>query len=689
MAAPLPLIHAVPTGAPSRGLDLDGALNDEQRAAVEAGEGPVLVIAGAGSGKTRTLTYRVARMLERGVPPSSLLLLTFTNKAAREMIRRVEELAGGFADVGSLLGGTFHHAAHVLLRQHAGALGFSTGFTVLDREDARDLMATCLAERKLRSDKRFPRPDALLDLVSLATNLQQPVSQVLVDRRREMLPVAPEVFATARRFQQRKAQLHLMDYDDLLAHLKRLLEDHPSVRAELTGRFKGVLVDEYQDTNRLQGDLVDLLVGERRNLTVVGDDCQSIYSFRGAEFTNIIDFPQRYPGCGIYPLTRNYRSTPQVLRLANAVIERNTRQFPKALVSDGAPGPVPQVVPTRDVKAQAAFVAERVLELRARGQRLESMAVLYRAHLHSLELQLELTRHGLPFRVRSGVRFFEQAHVKDALAHLRWAHNRNDELAFKRLARKLSGVGTASTEHLWTALSALPPELSLPDALAHPDVQAHVPRKAKAGFQRFQALMTALSVGGLQSPGSPGALLAEVLAVREPPATPDGVDPRAEDLRQLQEFAGRFEDVPRFLSAIALVAEFSARAALEGDGEAPDDVLTLTTVHQAKGLEWRTVFVLSLTDGRFPLSLATRDLENEEEERRLFYVAVTRAREALWLVYPHTSLPREDGRLLLTPSRFLAELPVGPDAVCETHPPPEPDGPIRLRDLGPDPDREL
>ncbi|TSC31287.1 ATP-dependent helicase [Corallococcus sp. Z5C101001] len=687
MAAPSPLNLAVPAGAPARRLDLEGALNDAQRAAVEAGEGPVLVIAGAGSGKTRTLTYRVARMLERGVPPAALLLLTFTNKAAREMLRRVEELAGGFADVGRLMGGTFHHAAHVLLRQHAGALGFSTGFTVLDREDARDLMATCLAERKLRSDKRFPRPDALLDLVSLATNLQQPVSEVLVERRRHLLPVAPEVFATARRFQQRKAQLHLMDYDDLLAHLKRLLEEHPSVRAELTARFQGVLVDEYQDTNRLQGDLVDLLAGERKNVTVVGDDCQSIYSFRGAAFTNIIDFPQRYPGCGIYPLTRNYRSTPQVLRLANAVIARNTRQFPKALQSDGPPGPVPQVVPTRDVKAQAGFVTGRVLALRAEGHRLESMAVLYRAHLHSLELQLELARHGLPFRVRSGVRFFEQTHVKDALAHLRWAHNRADELAFKRLARRLRGVGSASTEHLWTALAALPPELPVADALAHADVQAHVPRKAQAGFQRFQSLMSSLSAGG---PRGPGALLAEVLAAREVPAGPDVVETHAEDLRQLQEFAGRFEDVPRFLSDIALVSEFSARAALDGGGEggAPDDVLTLTTVHQAKGLEWRTVFVLGLTDGRFPLSRVTLAPEEEEEERRLFYVAVTRAREALWLVYPHTSLPREDGRLLLTPSRFLSELPSGPDAVCEALPPPEPDGPIRVRELGPDPDPE-
>ena len=677
MAAPVPLIHTVP---PSR-LQLASSLNDEQRAAVEAGEGPVLVIAGAGSGKTRTLTWRVALMLERGVPPEALLLLTFTNKAAREMLRRVEELAGGFADVSRMLGGTFHHAAHMLLREHAGALGFSTDFTVLDREDSRDLMATCLAERKLKSDKRFPRPDALLELVSLATNLQQPVSQVLVERRPQMLPVAPEVFATARRFQQRKAQMHLMDYDDLLAHLKRLLEEHPVIRAELTARFQGVLVDEYQDTNRLQGDLVDLLVGERRNLTVVGDDCQSIYSFRGAEFTNIIDFPQRDPGCGIYPLTRNYRSTPQVLRLANAVIARNTRQFPKALVSDGAPGPVPQVVPTRDVKGQAAFVTERVLALRAQGQRLESMAVLYRAHLHSLELQLELARHGLPFRVRSGVRFFEQAHIKDALAHLRWVHHRADELAFKRLARRLPGVGAASTEHLWTALSSLPPEQPLADALLHPDVQAQVPRKAAVAFQRFQSLMATLTRGG---PRGPGALLADVLAAREAQEASDAATRRTEDLRQLQEFAARFEDVPRFLSDIALVSEFSAQGALEG--EPPDDVLTLSTVHQAKGLGWASVFVLGLVDGRFPMSQATRSPDAEEEERRLFYVAVTRAREALWLVYPHTSLPREDGRLLLTPSRFLTELPQGPDTVCDSLPPPEPDGPLRVRELGPDPE---
>jgi DNA helicase-2/ATP-dependent DNA helicase PcrA len=314
---------------PSSRIDYEGLLNEEQLRAVEAGEGPVLVIAGAGSGKTRTLTFRVARMLERGIPPESMLLLTFTNKAAREMTRRVEELAGGFADVRRILGGTFHHAAHVLLRQHAGALRFSRDFTVLDREDARDLMASCLAERKLpKGDKRFPRAEGVLELVSLAANLQQPLRQVLVERRPQLLPLTDELLAVAQDFAERKARLYLMDFDDLLVHLKRLLSEHPALRAELVERFRCVLVDEYQDTNRLQGDLVDLLAGEHRNLTVVGDDCQSIYSFRGADFTNILEFPQRYPGCALFQLTRNYRSTPELLRLANASISLNRRQFP-------------------------------------------------------------------------------------------------------------------------------------------------------------------------------------------------------------------------------------------------------------------------------------------------------------------------------------------------------------------------
>lgn len=646
---------------PSPRIDYAALLNEEQLAAVEAGEGPVLVIAGAGSGKTRTLTFRVARLLERGVPPEGILLLTFTNKAAREMTRRVEELAGSFADVRRILGGTFHHAAHVLLRQHAGALGFSTSFTVLDREDARDLMVTCIAERKLKSDKRFPRPELVLDLVSMATNLQQPVSQVLVDRRPQFLPLAPEVLATAARYQQRKAQMHLMDFDDLLLHLKRLLTQHAGIRAQLTERFRCVLVDEFQDTNRLQGDLVDLLAGERKDLTVVGDDCQSIYSFRGADFTNIIGFPERYPGCAVFTLTRNYRSTPEILRLANVSISRNERQFPKELTAARPSGAMPVVVPTQDATEQAAFVAQRILELRDEGLSLEAMAVLYRAHSHSLELQLELARRGIPFRVRSGVRFFEQSHIKDVLAHLRLVNNPGDELAFKRVVRRVPGVGPATTEHLWTSLRALPEGTPLAEGLTHGDVRAHLPRKAQKGFGRFSDLMGRLTRP--EGARTPGVLIEDVLAggyAEYLKAEFSAEEQREEDIRQLAEFASRFEDLPRFLTEIALVSEFAAGEALGAD--APDEYLTLSTVHQAKGLEWRAVFVLWLADGRFPLSLATRSADDEEEERRLFYVAMTRARDELALVYPLTVLPRDGERILLRVSRFIEELPVGEEA---------------------------
>jgi DNA helicase-2/ATP-dependent DNA helicase PcrA len=646
---------------PSLRIDYAALLNEEQLRAVEAGDGPALVIAGAGSGKTRTLTFRVARLLERGIPPEGILLLTFTNKAAREMTRRVEELAGSFVDVRRILGGTFHHAAHTLLRQHAHNLGFSQGFTVLDREDARDLMSSCIAERKVSKERRFPRAEVVLDMVSTAINLQRSLAQVVVEDRPQFLPLAEEVLAVAVRFQQRKQQMNLMDFDDLLLHLKRLLAEHPAVHAQLTERFQCVLVDEYQDTNRLQGDLVDLLVGARKNLTVVGDDCQSIYSFRGADFTNIIDFPQRYPGCGVYPLTRNYRSTPEILKLANASISLNQRQFPKQLTAARQSGPPPVVVPTKDVDEQAAFVSQRILELREEGIPLEEMAVLYRAHSHSMELQLELTRRGIPFRVRSGVRFFEQAHIKDVLAHLRFVHNTGDELAFKRVVKLVSGVGQATAEALWAELLALPTELPAKEKLGHPDVRRHVPRRASSGFARFTALM-----GRLTRPDAtrtPGQLIEDVLTggygeyLREEFGAEGR---REEDIRQLAEFAGRFEDLPRFLSEIALVSEFSAEDAVSA--EPPDEFLTLSTVHQAKGLEWKAVFVIWLAEGRFPLVTAIRNPEEEEEERRLFYVAVTRAKDELALTYPLTTNPQDGARVIVRQSRFIEELPVGEDA---------------------------
>ncbi|MCI0569616.1 MAG: ATP-dependent helicase [Myxococcaceae bacterium] len=645
--------------APTLRIDYARLLNPEQLAAVEAPPGPVLVIAGAGTGKTRTLTFRVARLLEAGLPPESLLLLTFTNKAAREMTRRVEELAGGLYDVRRILGGTFHHAAFRLLREHGQVLGFAPDFGILDREDARDLMALCIGSRgKVTTERRFPRADVLLDLVSMTINLQRPMLEVLADRWPQFLPLADELLAVAVAFQQRKLRQNVMDFDDLLLHLKRLLVEHPVVRERIAGRFRAVLVDEYQDTNHLQGELVDYLAGPEGRVTAVGDDCQSIYGFRGADFRNILDFPERHPGCQVFRLTRNYRSTPEVLALANTSIAHNTRQFAKELRAERPSGPRPVLVPARDGDEQAAFVAQRVLELRDEGVPLAEQAVLYRAHAHSLELQLELARRGIPYRVRSGVRFLEQAHIKDVLAHLRAVQNPRDAIAFVRAARLYPGIGQAIAATLQGAVAEEGAPGDLAAALERPGVTGAVPPRARAGFQRLKTVLVRLCAPG--AAGAPGQMIRDVLEGGYAEHLQDtfvASDRRADDLRQLAEYAGRFPTLGDFLSEVALLSELSGEDAAEGEG--PDEWLTLSTVHQAKGLEWRAVFVLGLAEGRFPLMMAVRTQEEEEEERRLFYVAVTRARDELALVYPLMSAPRDGERVLLRASRFLQELPEG------------------------------
>jgi DNA helicase II / ATP-dependent DNA helicase PcrA len=649
---------------PARALNYQGLLNDQQIAVVEAGEGPILVIAGAGSGKTRTLTWRVARLLADGVEPESILLLTFTNKAAREMLRRVEEVCR--IETRRLSGGTFHHVAHELLREHGAALGYARGYSILDREDSRDVMAAAIAECGLAvGARRFPKADVLIDLVSMAVNTQTPLADVLAERRPQFAPMTDDVLRVARRYAERKHGMNAMDFDDLLLNWKVLLAEHEPVRRVVAGRFRHVLVDEYQDTNRLQGDVVDLIAGEHRNLCVVGDDAQSIYSFRGAHFANILEFEKRYPDARRFDLTVNYRSTPQILSLANASIAANVRQFEKELSSVRGDGTLPAVVPCRHVEQQAAFVAQRVLELRDEGIPLPEIAVLYRAHHHSMEIQFELARRGIPFVVRSGVRFFEAAHVKDVLAHLRFARNPGDELALKRCLRLAPGVGTATAEGVWSAFDARrchgalrqgQGERTLVDALLAPDVASHVPPKGRAGYRRLVDLLRALA----RPPTSelPGEAIEKVLEGGYEDflkAEFLNADSRIEDVRQLAEYARGYEDTETFLSEIALLTELSAETVSEG-GE-PDEKMVLSSVHQAKGLEWRAVFVVWLADGRFPSAQALKDRDGEEEERRLFYVAATRAKDELYLTYPVVAAPRDRERVVMKASRFLEEIP--------------------------------
>ncbi|BDG07698.1 ATP-dependent helicase [Anaeromyxobacter paludicola] len=648
-----------PAARAEAALDLAGQLNEQQAAVVQAGGGPLLVIAGAGSGKTRTLTFRVARLLREGLSPDALLLLTFTNRAAGEMLRRVEEVAR--LDTRQIWGGTFHHVAHRVLREHAPVLGYAKGYSILDREDAKEVMGAAIASAGLSvGPRRFPKADLLLDLVSMAINTQTPLADLLATRTPQFAPLEEDVLKVARAYAERKHALNAMDFDDLLLNWKILLAEHEPVRRALAERFRHVLVDEYQDTNRLQGDIVDLLASAHRNLCVVGDDAQSIYAFRGAHFANILHFEKRYPDARRFDLTVNYRSTPQILSLANASIAMNVRQFEKELSSVRADGPLPALVPCRDVQQQAGFVAQRVLELRDEGIPLKEVAVLYRAHGHAMEIQFELARRGIPFVVRSGVRFFEAAHIKDVLAHLRFAQNPGDELALRRALKLQPGIGGATAEAVWNALDARRRggAGTLDDLLA-PDVAGQVAPKGRPGYRRFVDLVRALARPPTRD--LPGEAIEKVLEggyedhLR---AEHLDADSRVEDLRQLAEYARSYEDTEQFLAEIALLTELTAETVSEGSE--PDEKMVLSSIHQAKGLEWRAVFVVWLADGRFPSAQALRDRDGEEEERRLFYVACTRAKDELYLAFPVMASPKDRERVVLKASRFLEELPGEP-----------------------------
>jgi len=463
-------------------IDYAAQLNQQQLAAVRAAPGPVLVIAGAGSGKTRTLTYRVAWLIEQGVPPDRILLMTFTNKAAREMLHRVEALLGG--DVGGLWGGTFHHVGNRVLRRHASLLGYRNDFTILDREDAGDLAGACIADAKIDTTKeRFPKGDLLVEMFSMAVNTERPLGDVLAEQYPYFEQFKETIASLQERYHERKLKTNAMDYDDLLLNWLRLMREYPDVRDLYQQRFQHVLVDEYQDTNTIQAELIDRLAAAHRNVMVVGDDSQSIFSWRGANFRNIISFPDRYPGTQVYKIEANYRSVPQILRVANEAIRANTQQFPKALQAVRRSGARPWLVVAGDDNRQAQYVGQRILELRDEGYRLNDIAVLYRSHFHCMEVQMELKRRNIPFLVTSGLRFFEQAHIKDVAAYMRFAVNPGDEIAFKRLTQLLPGIGGKTAEKLWNALLG---------GKSLGALTATVPAKAKAAWEQTAATIAEL-----------------------------------------------------------------------------------------------------------------------------------------------------------------------------------------------------
>jgi DNA helicase II / ATP-dependent DNA helicase PcrA len=654
-------------------IDYARELNEQQFAAVTAVPGPALVIAGAGSGKTRTLTYRVAYLLEQGIPPERILLLTFTNKAAKEMMRRVADLLGG--DLSNLWGGTFHSIANRLLRRHAERLGYRPDFTILDREDTKDLLKASIDDAQIDiKATRFPKPEVLSNLFSLAANTEKPIVRILEEHYQYFLGLEAEIQNLHNRFIARKRSANVMDFDDLLLLWLRLLREQADVAEQYQRRFQFILVDEYQDTNKIQSDIIDLLAARHRNLMVVGDDSQSIYSWRGAHFLNIFQFPQRYPEAKTYKIETNYRSTPEILAVANAAIAPNVEQFSKQLAPSRKSGPKPSLVACGDPAQQAAFVAQRALELRDEGYNLNDMAVLYRSHFHALELQLELTRRNIPFSITSGIRFFEQAHIKDVAAYLKLASNPRDELSFKRIVRLLPGVGGKSADKLWQVFAAemerlgTAPRSETPAqrpslAVALQGCSGAVPKRAIVGWAQLSATLAQLETEPLR--GMPAKMIRHVIEAGYEEYLQDNfpnADNRLEDLEQLATFALQFKDTEEFLTQLALVSNLEAED--EKTTRVDTEQIRLSTIHQAKGLEFGVVFLIMLCDGLFPSARSLERLRDEEEERRLFYVAITRAKTELYLSYPIVRpAAAYTGDTMQQPSRFLADLP--PDLIEE------------------------
>jgi len=653
-------------------IDYAAELNEQQLAAVTAPPGPLLVIAGAGSGKTRTLTYRVAYLLENGIDPRNVLLLTFTNKAAREMLNRVANLLP--VDASGLWGGTFHSVGNRILRRHGSALGYSSGFTIMDREDQKDLINTVVAGAGIDPKEiRFPKGDVLAEIFSFVVNTEKPLEELLAEKFPYFLPLLDKIRDVHERYEKKKKATNSMDFDDLLQKTLSMFQQHERIAEVYRRQFQFVLVDEYQDTNKIQADIVDLLARDHHNVMVVGDDAQSIYSWRGANFQNILEFPKRYPDAQVFKIEMNYRSVPEILEVANAAIAANVRQFRKHLSAIRESKALkPALVALNDGAEQAQFVAQRILELRDENVDLNDIAVLYRAHYHALELQLELSRRGIPYQITSGIRFFEQAHIKDVTSFVRFIANPRDEVAFNRMVKLLPGIGNRTAENLWRdwetgrAVAGIGDpgreETSAPAGVTAPGysfgklLQAmSVPAKSKKLWTQLAHTLDEIAPGG--QPNPPSEMITSIVeAIYDDYAKVNftNYELRREDLDQLAIFARQFKDVHEFLSQLALISNVDAEAA---PGQTSDkEAVNLSTVHQAKGLEFHTVFVIWLTDGMFPSSRSLDTRDALEEERRLFYVAVTRARDELYLTYPHMRLAGGYGDVFQRPSRFLQEI---------------------------------
>ena len=631
-------------------------LNTDQLAAVTAEDGPALVLAGAGSGKTRTLTYRVAYLLQNGVSPEAILLLTFTNKASKQMLGRVEELTG----VGThrFLGGTFHHVGGQVLRLFGDSIGLPRSFTILDDGDSDSLLNEIIRDMDpdFFKSKENPKAKPIKGLISFARNIGSSFEEVAKGRYPSSTELCAKITSFGQAYLKTKLERGLADYDDLLVYWLEVLENNTEAADYYQQRFSHVLVDEYQDVNSLQARIVDK-IAVNHQVMAVGDDAQCIYTWRGADLDQIMSFPERHPGTKIFKIETNYRSSPEILDLANGILERRAVEtsYSKELKPSRPHQDLPVLVPTMDAYQQADFVLSKVENLYDSGVDYDQIAILYRAHFHAMELQIELSRRGMPFLITSGLRFFEQAHVKDLVAQLRFVINPKDRTAFFRFVCLLPKIGekTASKLLALTEKQSQESQTNLFDSLAHTSVIAKVPADAKEDWSSM--VETLQNVNTLAASATPAQVVEGAICgwyedyLRR---TYENWPRREEDLESLVDFATKYENLAEMLSQLVLLSSESGDRVVR-DGE---KCLRLSTIHQSKGLEYPHVFIIGLADGLFPGKRAIDGESDLEEERRLFYVATTRAEKSLHMIYPMLS-SQKGTPVRLMQSRFLKEIP--------------------------------
>lgn len=627
-------------------IDYKSELNSEQLRVVLHGDGACLVLAGAGSGKTRTITFRVAYLLEKNIQPENILLVTFTNKASREMTSRVENLMHG--KVRLPWSGTFHHIGYRILAQYAGLLGYKQNFSILDSEDSKDLLKLCLKEEGgEKSVRKFPSVAVVNSILSFARNAEKSLEDVLDEKYPQWSEFVETFQRIASEYDKKKKAANAMDFDDLLLNLRNLLQNSEPVRKKFATQFQYVLVDEYQDTNKIQASIIDLFASIHKNLLVVGDDAQSIYSFRAAHIGNILDFEKKYADAQVFRLETNYRSTPEILDLANEVIGNNINQYKKELRSIRKSVVRPEVQAYTDQREEAESVAQKILDCINEGTPLKEIAVLFRASHHSQALEVELTKRNIAYEYRGGTRFFERAHIKDVIAFLRAYNNLEDTVAWSRILTMQTGIGPGAAEKVIAEIKNISPETK--------DVSVLAPTltlRAKVGFNDFLSIWRHLE----GTDGTPSGLIRAVLDSNYrtylESEYPDYRE-RANDIEQLALFAEKETDLGKFLAEAGLQENYT-RPQERGTQVDDEEKMVLSTIHQAKGLEWESVFILNVSAGQFPSDRALNEDKGIEEERRLFYVAITRAK-----TYLHISYPLVSGMSYGTlggPSMFLEEI---------------------------------